>query len=82
MMAIYGYPGPAADYFRKALVEEFHYRPRADAEGFADARVISAQAVSRRWRSELMLARCAVSAAAGGSCLRRSLMRSRIWSWL
>jgi hypothetical protein len=25
---------------------------------------------------------CAVSAAAGGSCLRRSLMRSRIWSWL
>jgi glyoxylase-like metal-dependent hydrolase (beta-lactamase superfamily II) len=39
MMAIYGYPGPANDYFRQALVDEFHYRPRTDAEGFADARV-------------------------------------------
>jgi glyoxylase-like metal-dependent hydrolase (beta-lactamase superfamily II) len=48
MMTIYGYPGPADDYFRKALVEEFHYRPRADVEGFDDARVFDLGGVTVR----------------------------------
>jgi glyoxylase-like metal-dependent hydrolase (beta-lactamase superfamily II) len=48
MMTIYGYPGPAADYFRKALVDVYHYRPRADAEGFADARVFDLGGVAVR----------------------------------
>ncbi len=48
MMEIYGYPGPIEEYFRKVLVEEFHYRPRADAGGFADARVFDLGGVTVR----------------------------------
>jgi glyoxylase-like metal-dependent hydrolase (beta-lactamase superfamily II) len=48
MMTIYGYPGPADDYFRKALVDVYHYQPRADAEGFADARVFDLGGVTVR----------------------------------
>jgi glyoxylase-like metal-dependent hydrolase (beta-lactamase superfamily II) len=48
MMEIYGYPGPIEEYFRKALVDEFHYRPRADAEGFAEARVFDLGGVTVR----------------------------------
>jgi len=36
MLAIYGYSGAADEYFRKALVDDFHYSPRADAETFRD----------------------------------------------
>ena len=36
MMEIYGYDGPSADYFRKALVEQFHYAARSDAISLAD----------------------------------------------
>ncbi len=36
MMEIYGYDGAAADYFRGALLEKFHYVPRPDAISFAD----------------------------------------------
>jgi glyoxylase-like metal-dependent hydrolase (beta-lactamase superfamily II) len=48
MLTIYGYPGPASDYFRQALAAEFHYRPRADAEGFADARLFDLGGVTVR----------------------------------
>ena len=34
MLAIYGYSGPSESHFRRALVEEFHYTPRADAREF------------------------------------------------
>ncbi len=39
MMAIYGYPGPARDAFRRVVVEQFHYVARPDAEGFAEGAV-------------------------------------------
>jgi len=39
MMEIYGYEGGSADYFRKALIEDFHYTPRADSVPYADGDV-------------------------------------------
>ena len=48
MLAIYGYLGGAHDYFRTALVEQFHYRSRADAETFADGDVFDLGGVSIR----------------------------------
>ncbi len=36
MMEIYGYAGSAHDYFRRALVERFHFTPRADPTPFRD----------------------------------------------
>jgi glyoxylase-like metal-dependent hydrolase (beta-lactamase superfamily II) len=48
MLTIYGYPEPANGYFRKALPEAFHYRPRPDAEGFGDARVFDLGGVTVR----------------------------------
>lgn len=39
LMAIYGYPEPFAGTFRKTVVEEFHYTPRADARPFEDGDV-------------------------------------------
>jgi glyoxylase-like metal-dependent hydrolase (beta-lactamase superfamily II) len=36
MMEIYGYDAPSTDYFRRALVEQFHYAARPDAISFAD----------------------------------------------
>jgi glyoxylase-like metal-dependent hydrolase (beta-lactamase superfamily II) len=38
-MAIYGYDGPVAESWGKALVEQFHYVPRPDAQGFAGGAV-------------------------------------------
>jgi glyoxylase-like metal-dependent hydrolase (beta-lactamase superfamily II) len=48
MLTIYGYPEPANGYFRKALPDVFHYRPRADAEGFEDGRVFDLGGVTVR----------------------------------
>ncbi len=48
MMEIYGYDGPAADYFRGALVEQFHYEPRPDAISFADGDVFDLGGVTVR----------------------------------
>lgn len=39
MMAIYGYPEAVLTPFRRIVVEQFHYVPRADARGFGDADV-------------------------------------------
>jgi glyoxylase-like metal-dependent hydrolase (beta-lactamase superfamily II) len=36
MMEIYGYDAPSTNYFRRALVEQFHYAARPDAISFAD----------------------------------------------
>jgi glyoxylase-like metal-dependent hydrolase (beta-lactamase superfamily II) len=36
MMAIYGYPAPIADAFRRVVVERFHWTPRPDARSFRD----------------------------------------------
>ena len=34
MMAIYGFPEPIHSLFRKLVVEQFHFTPRPDAQGF------------------------------------------------
>lgn len=34
MMEIYGFPEPIHSYFKKAVVETFHFTPRPDAEAF------------------------------------------------
>jgi glyoxylase-like metal-dependent hydrolase (beta-lactamase superfamily II) len=34
MMEIYGFPGPVAGPWRKALTDQFHYTPRPDARSF------------------------------------------------
>jgi glyoxylase-like metal-dependent hydrolase (beta-lactamase superfamily II) len=39
MMAIYGYPDPVHSAFRKAVVEEFHFVARPDAQAFHDGAV-------------------------------------------
>jgi len=39
LMQLYGYPEPIGSAWRKALVEQFHFTPRADAHGFADGAV-------------------------------------------
>jgi len=39
MMAIYGFEGAMRSAFEKVVVEEFHYAPRPDAEGFKDGDV-------------------------------------------
>src|SRR5262249_17819975 len=36
LMAIYGYPAPILDAFRRVVVDDFHYRARPDAKGFTD----------------------------------------------
>jgi glyoxylase-like metal-dependent hydrolase (beta-lactamase superfamily II) len=38
-MAIYGFDGPVAESWGRTLLEQFHYAPRADAQGFADGAV-------------------------------------------
>lgn len=48
MMAIYGYSGASFDYFRKALIDEFHYTPRPDAERFHGGQVFDLGGVSVR----------------------------------
>lgn len=41
MMAIYGYPAPFAETFRRAVVEQFHYVARPDAQAFRDGDVFA-----------------------------------------
>jgi glyoxylase-like metal-dependent hydrolase (beta-lactamase superfamily II) len=48
MLTIYGYYGEAEAYFRKALVEQFHYTPRAEVERFGDGDVFDLGGVSVR----------------------------------
>jgi len=48
MLEIYGYAGPSADYFRKALVDDFHYTPRPDAIAFSDGEVFDLGGVTVR----------------------------------
>jgi len=48
MLEIYGYAGPSADYFRKALVDDFHYTPRPDAVAFSDGDVFDLGGVTVR----------------------------------
>lgn len=48
MLAIYGYYGDAEAYFRKALVERFHYTPRADVERIRDGQVFDLGGVTVR----------------------------------
>jgi glyoxylase-like metal-dependent hydrolase (beta-lactamase superfamily II) len=39
LMAVYGLSGEPRETFSKVVLEEFHYAPRPDAEGFADGHV-------------------------------------------
>lgn len=39
MLAIYGYPEPIRSHFRRVVVEQFHYQPRADARPLRDGDV-------------------------------------------
>jgi glyoxylase-like metal-dependent hydrolase (beta-lactamase superfamily II) len=48
MMEIYGYAGASEEYFRKALIEEFHYTARPDAIAFADGDVFDLGGVTIR----------------------------------
>ncbi|MET0151019.1 MAG: MBL fold metallo-hydrolase [Candidatus Binatia bacterium] len=48
MLEIYGYDGPAADYYRGALVEKFHYAARPDAISFDDGDVFDLGGVTVR----------------------------------
>jgi glyoxylase-like metal-dependent hydrolase (beta-lactamase superfamily II) len=48
MLAIYGYEGAADAYFRKALVDDFHYSVRADAKTFRDGNRFDLGGVSVR----------------------------------
>ena len=41
MLAIYGYPAPIADAFRRVVVEQFHYVARPDAQAFRDGDVFA-----------------------------------------
>jgi glyoxylase-like metal-dependent hydrolase (beta-lactamase superfamily II) len=38
-MAIYGFDGPLAETWGRTVVEQFHFAPRPDAQGFADGAV-------------------------------------------
>jgi glyoxylase-like metal-dependent hydrolase (beta-lactamase superfamily II) len=46
LMEVYGYEGAIGDAFREQVVEEFHYRERPDAHGFADGDVFDLGGVS------------------------------------
>ena len=48
LMAIYGYPEPFLGAFRKTVVEEFHYTPRADAQAFEEDDVFDLGGVTIR----------------------------------
>jgi glyoxylase-like metal-dependent hydrolase (beta-lactamase superfamily II) len=48
MLEIYGYDGPASDYYRGALFEQFHYAARPDAVSFADGDVLDLGGVTVR----------------------------------
>ncbi len=48
LMAIYGYPEPVRVAFRKIVVEEFHFTPRADALAFEDGDVFDLGGVRLR----------------------------------
>ena len=39
MLAIYGFTGPIGEAWARVVVERFHFRPRSDAEAFADGDV-------------------------------------------
>jgi glyoxylase-like metal-dependent hydrolase (beta-lactamase superfamily II) len=39
LMAIYGFAGETDDAFRRVVVEQFHFTPRADARAYADGTV-------------------------------------------
>jgi glyoxylase-like metal-dependent hydrolase (beta-lactamase superfamily II) len=39
LMSIYGFDGALRERFEKIVVEEFHFEPRPDAEGFSDGHV-------------------------------------------
>ncbi|MEX2628022.1 MAG: MBL fold metallo-hydrolase [Ilumatobacteraceae bacterium] len=39
LMAVYGLPAPIRAEFEQTVVEEFHFTPRPDAQGFADGHV-------------------------------------------
>lgn len=39
IMAIYGFDGPTDEAFRRVIVDEFHFTPRADAVGYRDGDV-------------------------------------------
>ena len=39
LMAVYGLEGAARDEFEKVILEEFHFAPRPDAQGFGDGHV-------------------------------------------
>ncbi len=46
LMAVYGYEGEAGAEFERMVVDEFHYRPRPDAQGFSDGHVFDLGGVS------------------------------------
>lgn len=46
LMEVYGYEGAIGDAFREQVVEEFHYRDRPDARGFADGDVFDLGGIS------------------------------------
>ncbi|HSP28031.1 MAG TPA: MBL fold metallo-hydrolase, partial [Ilumatobacteraceae bacterium] len=39
LMAVYGLTGEARDAFERVILDEFHYAPRPDAQGFTDGHV-------------------------------------------
>jgi glyoxylase-like metal-dependent hydrolase (beta-lactamase superfamily II) len=39
LMAVYGLTGDARDAFEQVILDEFHYTPRPDAQGFSDGHV-------------------------------------------
>ena len=39
LMAVYGLTGEARDAFERVILDEFHYMPRPDAQGFTDGHV-------------------------------------------
>ncbi len=39
LMAVYGLTGEARDEFERVILDEFHYAPRPDAQGFGDGHV-------------------------------------------
>src|SRR6185436_13876015 len=48
LMEIYGYAGPSGEEFRRIVVEQFHFTPRADAIAFEDGDVFDLGAVRIR----------------------------------
>ena len=46
LMAVYGYEGEAGVEFERMVVDEFHYVPRPDAQGFSDGHVFDLGGVS------------------------------------